>query len=203
MDAGDLLAEAKSRLLHGEFGPWLAENCSVGDRQARRYMKLASARVRIEANWNEVGALPIEAAIGWLAPRMPEIAETKSDFKVRNELQWKTDPYAPWTRETYEATARFLNSSVWELRYCEMVNKLSDKGEAHFKRKQEQRDQRWIAWEKEMRPKLTWALKLTDRSPAKLAAAKDIAFVFHEQTKARLVKGSAARSTSEGCCRSL
>jgi len=39
--AGELLLQVKAELKHGEFIPWLAANCDVSDRQARRYMAAA------------------------------------------------------------------------------------------------------------------------------------------------------------------
>jgi len=48
MDAGDALIIAKKKLDHGEWMPWLAEHCSVGDRSARGYMRLAENRKLIE-----------------------------------------------------------------------------------------------------------------------------------------------------------
>jgi hypothetical protein len=41
MAAGDLLLEAKLRLKHGEWLPWLAEHRSMSERTAQRYMRLA------------------------------------------------------------------------------------------------------------------------------------------------------------------
>lgn len=38
---GDDLLTAKSKMKHGEWLPWLEENCDVTDRSARRYMTLA------------------------------------------------------------------------------------------------------------------------------------------------------------------
>lgn len=40
---GRLLLEAKRRLPHGAFGPWLTEHWEQTDRQARRYMRLADS----------------------------------------------------------------------------------------------------------------------------------------------------------------
>jgi len=71
--AGDLLLKVKADLPHGEFLPWLAANCIVSDRQARRYMaaslgkptpvrKLASTEA---TKSDTVSVLPaIEIAIG-------------------------------------------------------------------------------------------------------------------------------------------
>lgn len=41
--AGELLLEAKRNIQHGGWLDWLSQNCRVGDRQARKYMALASA----------------------------------------------------------------------------------------------------------------------------------------------------------------
>jgi hypothetical protein len=49
MDVGDLLNEAKSRVRHGNFEPWLKDHCGLSFRTARRYMKMAKDRAKIEA----------------------------------------------------------------------------------------------------------------------------------------------------------
>jgi hypothetical protein len=38
---GDLLLKAKSQLKHGEFKPWITNNCEFSDRMARAYMRVA------------------------------------------------------------------------------------------------------------------------------------------------------------------
>jgi hypothetical protein len=57
MDAGDLLIEAKDKLVHGQWGPWLEANCEMSARTARRYMLLASNRDTIEAKMATVANL--------------------------------------------------------------------------------------------------------------------------------------------------
>lgn len=42
--AGELLLKAKQKLPHGAFGSWLEANCSVSERQARRYMAAAQGK---------------------------------------------------------------------------------------------------------------------------------------------------------------
>ena len=42
--AGALLLQVKNELAHGEFLPWLEANCTVSDRQARRYMASAQGK---------------------------------------------------------------------------------------------------------------------------------------------------------------
>lgn len=55
---GELLAAKKSALPHGEFGPWVAKNCNFSDRQARRYMEVATktdTRVRFDSMRQAIG----------------------------------------------------------------------------------------------------------------------------------------------------
>src|SRR6202051_234367 len=40
--AGTALIEAKRLVAHGEWQPWLRENCGLSERTARRYMALVS-----------------------------------------------------------------------------------------------------------------------------------------------------------------
>jgi hypothetical protein len=51
MDAGDALIRAKRMptMKHGEWLPWLRDNCGVSERRAQDYMKLAANRHKIEA----------------------------------------------------------------------------------------------------------------------------------------------------------
>ena len=50
MVCGDLLIEAKAKLEHGEWLPWLAEHCkSLSERTAQIYISLAKNRAALEA----------------------------------------------------------------------------------------------------------------------------------------------------------
>jgi hypothetical protein len=51
VEVGELLKEAKVRVGHGNFEPWLKEHCNLSFRTARRYMKLAENRAQIEAQF--------------------------------------------------------------------------------------------------------------------------------------------------------
>src|SRR5262245_32791867 len=48
ISAGQLLKEAKAKLPHGQFMPWLAEHCDLSERTAHRYMQLATNKLKIE-----------------------------------------------------------------------------------------------------------------------------------------------------------
>jgi hypothetical protein len=68
MNAGDLLIEAKDRVPHGQWLPWLAEHCEISERTAQLYMRLARARPEIEAKSATVADLSLRGAIAEIAP---------------------------------------------------------------------------------------------------------------------------------------
>jgi hypothetical protein len=70
MHAGDLLLEAKASLPHGQWLPWLTEHCTVSERTAQLYMRLARARPEIEAVAKSGGVadLSLRGAIEAIAP---------------------------------------------------------------------------------------------------------------------------------------
>jgi hypothetical protein len=68
MAAGDLLIEAKAQLKHGQWLPWLRDHCSMPDRTARLYMRLAKGRGVLEAENGNVADLSLRGALDLLAP---------------------------------------------------------------------------------------------------------------------------------------
>lgn len=82
--AGDLLLEVKEKLGHGEFLPWLAEHCEVGERQAQRYMRLSKNWEAISANTtstSDLGALGIAGALEHVAT--PRDTSRQATFRSR------------------------------------------------------------------------------------------------------------------------
>jgi hypothetical protein len=72
MDAGDRLIEAKKSLHHGDWLPWLRDHCSISERTASRYMKLAQHRLVIDAKSATVADLTIKGALQELTePQWP------------------------------------------------------------------------------------------------------------------------------------
>src|SRR5271165_5330168 len=64
--AGELLIEAKRKLGHGQWLPWLRDHCTISERTAQLYMRVAKNRAEIEnqmrsgvadLSLNEVAAL--------------------------------------------------------------------------------------------------------------------------------------------------
>ncbi len=62
--AGELLLEAKAQVPHGQWLPWLAENCpTISERMARYYMRLARNRLELEAQIGNVSDLSLREAV--------------------------------------------------------------------------------------------------------------------------------------------
>lgn len=67
-EAGRLLLEVKAELRHGEWLPWLQDNVEFSEKQAQRYMQLASHRAELEAaNPTCVSDLGVAAALKQIA----------------------------------------------------------------------------------------------------------------------------------------
>jgi hypothetical protein len=66
--AGDALIQAKRQLPHGQWLPWLKDNCGVSERRAQDYMKLAANRHKIEAAMKSAAGadLSLKWALGLL-----------------------------------------------------------------------------------------------------------------------------------------
>ena len=100
--AGVLLHEAKSKMEHGQWLPWLKTNCpDISDRTARRYVRLASSRAELEKTLREKSAtmadLTIVGAEELLGPetrpdgtgesKNPSDAYDKAEEKLIKRLQ--------------------------------------------------------------------------------------------------------------------
>jgi 16S rRNA G966 N2-methylase RsmD len=72
-NAGQLLLEAKGRLRHGEWLPWLAANCEVKERQARNYMRIAE-RWELIANRQRAADLSVRGALELMGLITSELA---------------------------------------------------------------------------------------------------------------------------------
>ncbi|MGK9198933.1 DUF3102 domain-containing protein [Sinorhizobium meliloti] len=79
--AGDMLIEARGLVAHGEWLPWLADNCGIPKRTAQLYMRLAKHRELIEAKSANVALSTIQAAVD-LIDRKPTLAERLDDIEA-------------------------------------------------------------------------------------------------------------------------
>jgi N6-adenosine-specific RNA methylase IME4 len=65
--AGRLLIEAKDKVAHGQWLPWLKENCRCSTRTAQAYMRVARQWPELEAKAQGLAHLTFEDALGLLA----------------------------------------------------------------------------------------------------------------------------------------
>ncbi len=73
--AGLLLLEAKAHVPHGQWLPWLSENCAVSERSAQNYMRVAKNRPDLGTESATAADLTLRGAVAALASpkETPEI----------------------------------------------------------------------------------------------------------------------------------
>lgn len=114
--AGELLAEVKKQLLHGDWLPWLAEHCpTISTRTAQAYMRVAAHWPELEANTQRVAHLPFRQALALLAeepakrervssaPPVPEVFWKQLTREQQSEVRRIAEEMAefPFTRHTF------------------------------------------------------------------------------------------------------
>lgn len=92
-----MLIEVKRKVAHGEFMPWVADNCSFAYRTANRYMLVAQAKVQAPEFFAQCNS--IDEAEGFKKPKkepQPERrAPTLNDLrKVERLRALRDDPAA-------------------------------------------------------------------------------------------------------------
>jgi hypothetical protein len=81
--AGELLLEAKEQVPHGQWLPWLRENCGVSPRSAQGYLRLANHRGELEANALLAHLTMEEALKALAAPKKLESREPRMTGEER------------------------------------------------------------------------------------------------------------------------
>lgn len=79
--SGELLLQAKALLPHGQWLPWLEENCQVSPRQAQRYMQVADRWEAIAKN-DAASYLTIDEAIRASESRSDKHREAVSQIEA-------------------------------------------------------------------------------------------------------------------------
>lgn len=69
LEAGRALTEAKAKVKHGEWLPWLAENFEGAERTARWYMEADHAATLTGVNRQELADLPLSEVLALLFPK--------------------------------------------------------------------------------------------------------------------------------------
>lgn len=85
--AGELLLEAKAACKHGEWLSWLKSNCSVGERQARNYIKLAKGWNAIQSKSAPGADLTIKGALRLLTADTCKTSDLQQELE-RFQFEW-------------------------------------------------------------------------------------------------------------------
>ena len=107
MAAGDLLAEAKGRVKHGEWLPWLAGHCAISERTAQLYMKLAEDRERLETLIRNGADLSINQAAGLASMSLKEKDAFQAMKQAFGGLEIEYDPWAGRSENDRKVAALF------------------------------------------------------------------------------------------------
>jgi hypothetical protein len=102
---GRLLLEARARLEHGQWLPWLREHCGVPERSARRYMELAAyASESISAN---LADLALDGAAE-AAPELASIGQAleAGDWEIAGALAVRCFYDSPFSAQDFERDDR-------------------------------------------------------------------------------------------------
>ena len=79
IQAGELLSQAKKRVAHGEWLPWLENNTSVPARTAQQYMQLAREATSLEAKYAKFAHLGVHTALKLVSKSKEKEPDTDSD----------------------------------------------------------------------------------------------------------------------------
>jgi Protein of unknown function (DUF3102) len=104
--AGKLLIEAKDKLDHGQWLPWIRENCLISARTASRYMRLARHAPDLESKSANVADLTVEQAFTLISkatdPDNPEVPPQGSTW----------DEVCAWARDQLDCAF-----NDWDFRF--------------------------------------------------------------------------------------
>jgi len=95
IEAGEALLEAKEQMNHGEWLPWLRDNCEMSESTAQVYVRLAKYKDEVLANPQRAADLSIRAALDALRAR-----ETRDAAAKRIAGLW-----ASWQENLHELVA--------------------------------------------------------------------------------------------------
>jgi len=82
-EAGEALIELKSRVGHGNFEPWLNQNLTCSNRQARRYMSVAQDWAEIKACMENEGPLSLTDAVD--KPKAKSVVHDRFETPAEDE----------------------------------------------------------------------------------------------------------------------
>ena len=86
--AGEMLIEAKAQVPHGQWLPWLRDNCTMSERTAQLYMRCAKSREDLEQHMGGGGDLTLNEAAAMLVLS----SDTRRLFAFIKEIARLDDP---------------------------------------------------------------------------------------------------------------
>jgi Protein of unknown function (DUF3102) len=92
---GQKQTEAKALIKHGAWLPWLEDHCSLSERPAQKYMRIARAKEALVAKMPLTADLTIEGAIEALSATKPHSYLPPADFIKIGEYKADTIVVAP------------------------------------------------------------------------------------------------------------
>lgn len=107
LSAGAALAEAKSRLKHGEWLPWLEANFSGGQQTAQRYMRLHDRQGELP-NTSPVTHFGLKEALKFLAKPKPK-PEPAADDSPDEATEHVVKPFKEEPGVIVSGLLRYLN----------------------------------------------------------------------------------------------
>lgn len=130
LEAGRLLNDAKSRVEHGAWDAWLAENCEMAPRTARSYMRLARAYPELpEPERQRVADLPVREAVKAIATDPTAPARTAAAYppKDRGERDRVVHQFQNTAKDIREAAKWFAHGlEVKPQKVLSLRKKLAD-----------------------------------------------------------------------------
>jgi hypothetical protein len=100
---GDMLLEAKAKVPHGQWLPWLRNNITFSERSAQGYMRIAQRR----PNPQRVADLPLRRVLG----------ELRTPLRARSETSLDADLEA-WTAQSRAADKPVEDWTVDDAQAC-------------------------------------------------------------------------------------
>jgi hypothetical protein len=127
---GELLTQAKSLVKHGEWTQWLEGNCTVSDRQARKYIQLYEGRDQLPIENGPEAVLSINSALRLLSE---DGIKYDSDFvntlieKAQSQMiiEPAKKPAKPATQKAADNLPILVKASRMIAIYCQLKFKKS------------------------------------------------------------------------------
>jgi hypothetical protein len=80
--AGKLLIDAREKIAHGKWLPWMRGNLKFSERTAQGYMRVARRAGKLESNTQRVADLPLREALRVLAEPRQQAVSIASDLRL-------------------------------------------------------------------------------------------------------------------------